>query len=202
MLSGQNDNSYIEPLDLIKKGDKKAFESVFKAYYQDLVNYSHQFIQLQAISEEIVQDVFVSYWERRDTVEIKSSLKSYLYRAVKNRTINYIRLQLPKDQKTSDIDEVPIMVAEESAGEDLSLLHKLISSEINKLPAKCRTIFLLSRTEGLSHKEIAEELDLSVKTIENQIGIALKRLREVLRPQLKRMMIMVVIILSNLLKLF
>ncbi len=202
MLSGQNDNSYIEPLDLIKKGDKKAFESVFKAYYQDLVNYSHQFIQLQAISEEIVQDVFVSYWERRDTVEIKSSLKSYLYRAVKNRTINYIRLQLPKDQKTSDIDEVPIMVAEESGSEDLSLLHKLISSEINKLPAKCRTIFLLSRTEGLSHKEIAEELDLSVKTIENQIGIALKRLREVLRPQLKRMMIMVVIILSNLLKLF
>lgn len=202
MLSGQNDNSYIEPLDLIKKGDKKAFESVFKAYYQDLVNYSHQFIQLQAISEEIVQDVFVSYWERRDTVEIKSSLKSYLYRAVKNRTINYIRLQLPKDQKTSDIDEVPIMVAEESGGEDLSLLHKLISSEINKLPAKCRTIFLLSRTEGLSHKEIAEELDLSVKTIENQIGIALKRLREVLKPQLKRMMIMVVIILSNLLKLF
>ena len=202
MIAGKYENSITEPLDLIKKGDTKAFESIFKTYYEDLVKYSYQFIQLQAVSEEIVQDVFVSYWERRETVEIKSSLKSYLYRAVKNRTINYIKLQLPKDQKTSDIDELPIMVIDDSDSSDLSSMHKLISSEINKLPVKCRTIFLLSRTEGLSHKEIAEELNLSVKTIENQIGIALKRLRETLRPQLKKLSALAILLLINLLKMF
>lgn len=176
----------------ILSDDVEAFQTLFNALYKDLVSYSHRFTQQQIISEEIVQEIFISLWERRRKIEIKSSLKSYLYRAVKNRTINYIKNQLPKDQVTSDInDDVVLFEQPEEATEQIEL-STAINHAISQLPEKCRIIFLLSRSNGLSHKEIAEELDLSTKTVENQIGIALKKLKISLKPYLNSIYLLAV----------
>lgn len=168
----------------IMSDDVNAFQTLFNAFYANLVSYSHRFTQQQVISEEIVQDVFISIWERRRKIDIQSSLKSYLYRAVKNRTINYVKNQLPKDQVTTDLNENLSVIETIEELSDESELKEAIDQAISQLPDKCRTIFLLSRSEGLSHKEIAAELDISTKTVENQIGIAIKKLKISLKPYL------------------
>lgn len=172
--------------------DLEAFESLFDAFYEELVSYSHRLTQQLVISEEIVQDVFVSLWERRRQIKITSSVASYLYRAVKNRTINYLKNQLPKDQATTDL-EVASELEDQSVKEEKdSNLETALNKAIAELPEKCRVIFLLSRNEGLTHKEIAEELSLSPKTVENQIGIAIKKLRTALKPYLGMSMVCII----------
>ena len=168
----------------VLSNDLEAFRTLFDAFYDELVSYSHRLTQQVVISEEIVQDVFVSLWERRKQIKIASSISSYLYRAVKNRTINYIKNQLPKDQATSDIEIAADFEADSSPDENDGNLEAALNRAIGELPEKCRVIFLLSRNEGLTHKEIAEELSLSPKTVENQIGIAIKKLRTHLKPYL------------------
>ncbi len=169
-----------------KKGDKKAYEELFHVFYKPLVKYSFQYLQMLQVAEEIVQDVFISLWQRKESVVIQTSIKSYLFRAVKNRTINYIKLQLPKDQVKTDLVDQVSTYQPEDLDNSANTLHQMISSGISELPPKCRTIFLLSRNEGLTHKEIAEELNISTKTVENQITIAIKRLKEKLAPVMKK----------------
>ncbi|MEL6562216.1 MAG: RNA polymerase sigma-70 factor [Bacteroidota bacterium] len=176
----------------IMSDDVNAFQMLFNAFYENLVSYSHRFTQQQVISEEIVQDVFISLWERRRKITIQSSLKSYLYRAVKNRTINYVKNQLPKDQVTTDLNEnLTITESNDEPGSETEL-KEAIDKAVSHLPDKCRTIFLLSRGEGLTHKEIAAELDISTKTVENQIGIAIKKLRTSLKPFLNSIVFSVI----------
>ena len=112
-------------------------------------------------------------------ISIQTTLKTYLYSAVKNKCLNYIKLELPKQQSMADISEVMLSVsnAPKDEGEN-EQLKKYIQSAIDALPKKCRRIFILSRNAGMTYEEIAEELDLSKKTVENQMGIALKKLRE------------------------
>ena len=168
----------------IKANDLDAFKTLFDTFYEELVSYSHRFTQQLVVSEEIVQDVFVSLWERRKQIKITTSINAYLYRAVKNRTINYLKHQLPKDQATTDIEVASKIEDQSTAAEVDDSLETVLDRAIGELPEKCRVIFLLSRNEGLTHKEIAEELSLSPKTVENQIGIAIKKLRSALKPYL------------------
>lgn len=129
-------------------------------------------------SEEVVNDVFIAMWERHQDLLGMDALKSYLFRAVKNRCLNQIkRNRLPFDQMK---DEMPV------ASKDFNVLQHLEAKEtgekitllIDKLPTKCRQVFLFSRIHELSYKEIADLMDISPKTVENQIGLALKFLKE------------------------
>ncbi|MGB3464519.1 MAG: RNA polymerase sigma-70 factor [Cyclobacteriaceae bacterium] len=181
-----NKGANIKNIDLVWKrvvaDDVTAFRILFDTYYNDLVSFSHRYTQQQAVSEEIIQEIFISLWERRKVISIEASLKAYLYRSVRNRTINYLKNQLPKDQKTTAIESEHGLTVTQEYHEENNELAEQIDRAIASLPEKCRIIFLLSRNEGLTHKEIAAELDISVKTIENQIGIALKKLRAALQP--------------------
>ncbi len=173
----------LEVFEKIQHGDLKAFEDFFRGNYSEIVRYSHRFVRDKLAAEEIAQEVFMYIWEKRKTINIQNSLASYLYSATKNRSINYLRLELPKQQAQYDISEMEIgFHAESNDGDRKETIEKMVKTAIDALPKKCKEIFLLSRTGGLTYEEIAEELDLSKKTVENQMGIALKKLRETLKP--------------------
>ncbi|MBV6644851.1 MAG: RNA polymerase sigma-70 factor [Cyclobacteriaceae bacterium] len=171
----------------IKSGDLGAFEVLFKQHYQDIFRYAYRFVSNDVVAEEIAQEVFMYIWEKRQQISIESSLVSYLYSAARNKSINYLKLELPKINNRSDIYEIDI--EDENITEiveDSDQLRKVINSAISELPAKCKEIFMMSRYEGLTYDEIAEEMSLSKKTVENQMGIALKKLRESLKPLLAK----------------
>lgn len=172
-----------ELMECLSHDDRKAFEHIFRTYYQDLCRFGVTYVKDMDVSEELVQQIFINIWERRYELSISTSMKSYLFTAVRNKSFNYLKLQLPKEYKKVDIDDVGFIDTfnkeEDIVFEDLKVY---VAKAIDTLPGKCKTIFNLSRNSGLTYKEIAEELDISVKTVENQIGIALKKLREQLNP--------------------
>ncbi|MEQ8336608.1 MAG: RNA polymerase sigma-70 factor [Cyclobacteriaceae bacterium] len=170
----------------VKNGDTVAFEEIFRRYYNDLARYCFTLVRDETIAEEITQEVYIYLWEKKDNIEISSSLKSYLFSAIRNKSINYIKYELPKQRILIDISDTVLVegtVFHEK--NDIKRLKKKIQVSINQLPEKCKQIFLLSRYGGMTYKEIAEDLDLSVKTVENQMSIALKKLRDLLESDLK-----------------
>ncbi len=171
-------------VDQVKKDNRLAFQQLFEAYYNELCNFGLKYTRQPAITEEIVQEVFIYFWEKREKINISSSLKSYLYTAVKNRSINYIKLQLPKDMAKTDVENASEYFSDDAAEGNIenTELKAYIEKAIDTLPNKCRLVFTLSRNAGLTYQEIADELGISVKTVENQMTIALKKLRKYLEP--------------------
>ena len=172
-------------LDLFRKiqqGDQNSFKSVFDQHYQGLCNYARKFLDDMDTAEEIVQDLFVRFWEKRADMELSTSLSSYLYRSVHNGCLNYIKSQNVRSQHRANVE------ASSQDGhqdfEDTYATHELserIANVIESLPEQCRKIFKLKRQENLKNREIAEKLGISIKTVEAQMGKALKILREKLK---------------------
>ncbi len=171
----------METQDLIKRivdGDEVAFEKLFRIFYKPLCGYAFGFLKDSDAAEEIVQDVLVNIWQSRSTFHIETAIRAYLYRAVHNRCLNFIRHEKIKQQHQSytvSINEHSY----ESAGSRLAVseLKQKIDDALEALPPGCRQVFRLSRMDGLSYKEIADLLEISVKTVENQMGKALKLMR-------------------------
>lgn len=172
-------NDDLQQFAQVKRGDLAAYEVLFKKYFKELYRFAYTYIRDSTISEEMAQEVFLYVWEKRDKIEIQTTLKTYLYSAVKNKCLNYIKLELPKHRATGDVSEVMLSVSTEIKDEkENEYIKKNIKKAVDQLPTKCRQIFMLSRNAGMTYEEIAEELGLSKKTVENQMGIALKKLRE------------------------
>ncbi len=163
----------------MQKGDEAGLRAIFDEYYQYLFVVASQYIKDYDISKDIVQDVFYELWKKRDRIDIQTSLKAYLRRATINRSLNWIK----REQKLQWGDDY---VDNQREDEDISPqqrlelkdLQDIINHTINQLPERCRVIFKLSRIEQLSHKEISEQLNISTKTIENQMTKALKSIRK------------------------
>lgn len=154
------------------------FEKLFKQFHPALVGYAYNYLKSKEDALEVVQDVFVSIWNKREELQLDDTLKAYLYTATRNKSLNFLqKKKLPTVAFNSAIhdgqSENPVDEAMETAE-----LEAELYDEIYKLPEKCREIFLLSRQDGKTYKEIAEQLNISVKTVENQISIALKRIRK------------------------
>lgn len=178
-----------ELFEKIKQREKEAFDLLFRRYYTSLCRFSFVICQSREDSEESVQDMFVQFWEKASQLEIDISIKAYLYTSTRNYTLNTIkRGQIEQNHQgkyvelmdTDDDDKDKI------ADTDLS---KLIQAGVNTLPEKCREIFVMCKQEGLTYEEIATYLDVSTKTVDNQMGIALRKLREYLQPKLQKMLI-------------
>jgi RNA polymerase sigma-70 factor, ECF subfamily len=157
----------------MSKIDQIAFKKIFDKYFEPLCRYAYGYCNCTEQAKEIVQEVFMKIWEKREMLEI-SSANSYLYKAVKNKTLNHIR-----DHKKVAVlfQDPPEHVAEEIVEPPL-LESTHIDTAIAELPKQCRTIFIMKRVQGLSYKEISKRLAVSEKTVENQMTIALKKLRE------------------------
>lgn len=162
----------------------EAFEELFKQYYAPLVVYACKYVSNVDIAREIVQDFFVKLYEKRQTLTIGVSVKSYLYRSVFNSCINYINQRNIQDKHLKNIDlERDVEENLESEMNTVELQHK-IYEVIDELPSKCRRIFKMNRLEGLKNEEIAVQLNLSKRTVETQISKALKILRKKLADYL------------------
>ena len=167
-----------EWLQLLRQDDEKGMQLIFDRYYKYLVVTACNVLGDDHKARDLVQDVFFEFWKKRETLELTTSLKAYLRRAVVNRSISEIRKRKRVELSDSPGEEGTIQ-REASALQELEAedLQRVINRAIDTLPAGCRRVFALSRFENLSHKEIAAKLDISVKTIENQITKALKVLR-------------------------
>jgi len=167
-----------EWLQSLKAGKEIALQRIFNHYYKYLVVTGYNITGDNEKAKDLVQDVFYELWKKREKLDIQSSLKSYLRRAVVNRSLNYIKTQKRFDFGDENFDaQTPDQTVSAQKTLEAQDLKSALNQAINGLPAKCKAIFMLSRYEKLSHKEIAAKLDISTKTIENQITKALKIVR-------------------------
>lgn len=158
--------------------DIKSFETLFKTYFEPLVNFVNSRINHFENSEEIVQDTFTKMWENRDNLFIKTSVKSYLYQATKNTMIDFIRKSKSIHVDIDSINHVPI---EEEKELDPYIIRAELEKALLKLKDKNRLIFKLNKFEGLNYKEIAEHLNMSERGVEDNISRAVKTLKDILK---------------------
>lgn len=186
-----NEDEYL--LNRLKNDDVQALKVLFDRYYTNLCRYLSLLFKNQIIVEHIVQDIFVYLWENRHSLEIRTSLESYLHSAGRYKAINHIRNVKRREEIHQALLQGKVV---ESSGVDEKLeteeLEKVIGEAVNSLPERCRRIFLLSREKEMSYKEIAALLDISLNTVENQMAIALKKLRRVLKPYYNGMFLAVI----------
>ncbi len=171
-------------LQALRSGDQAALESLFRSYYEALCNHANTLLNDIDESEEVVQQLFIQLWEKREAMEISTSIQAYLYRAIRNSCLNKIKHNKVRRLYT---EEVTALARTSEPTSSISLQNELqdqIKQAIEGLPEQCRIIFKLSRFEELKYSEIAEQLGLSIKTVENQMGKALRVMREKLKDYL------------------
>lgn len=175
------DTNFIKDIDLInalKKGDSKAYTFLVNQYYHKLCVYAFSLTKDHDLSEDIVQNVFMAIWNRKHNLKAEFVIKSYLYKSVYNEFIDQYRKEksvLSLEKKHFDALSC---IVEEEDDNSLEKLIKLVKKEIENLPPKCKQTFLLSKQEGLTNIEIAEFLNVSIKSVEAHITKAFSILRK------------------------
>ena len=157
------------------------FQKVFDLYYSQLCRFAAGYLQDTDDAQEIVQQVFINLWQNRETIDPRGQIKSYLFTSVKNRCLNYIRDRKKFRSYYLDVEvelEIPVSEKDNLLEKDL---EKQLEQALDKLPEKCREIFMLCRFEDMKYKEVAQKLDISQKTVEAQMSKALRILREELK---------------------
>jgi RNA polymerase sigma-70 factor (ECF subfamily) len=170
--------------DRIRQGDHGAFDALFRAAYAQLVGVTRSIVRDADVAEEIVQEVLLELWRRRESLVVEDSLRAYLFRSTRNRALNHLR-HLAVERRgepyaRSEAAVSPRADARLSAAE----IEAAVRQAIANLPDRCREVFELSRLHGLKYSEIAQTLGISIKTVEAQMGKALRVLREELAPWL------------------
>jgi RNA polymerase sigma-70 factor, ECF subfamily len=180
-----------------KEGEPSHFEGIFRQYHSNLCNLAYNLVHDTDAAKDIVQEVFFKLWKNRDKIDMGEQIKNYLFKATTHTALNHLRhnkrlIRIEQDTSIKDTFQAPSHT-EEAGFKELELR---LRDAIDTLPPKCKTIYLLSRHEGLKHPQIAEALGLSVKTVENQMTIALQKLRERLKPFLTIEFLIIAILLG------
>lgn len=175
----------------IRNSNQGVFELVFNYYYSGLVVYADQIIKNMAVSEDIVQSVFMKLWETREAIEIRS-FRSYFIQCVKNRCIDHLRSQQTKQRLDNRIPDADNLVMDEDLWTK-NELSELLENSIEDLPPRCREIFKMSRYENLKIAEIADQLNISKRTVETQISKALKVLRVKLADYIAILVVLLIV---------
>jgi RNA polymerase sigma-70 factor (family 1) len=152
-----------------QRNDYRAFEEIFNKTYKSLCNFSNRFVHSLELSEEIVDDVFYSFWKNRTTIKINTSFTSYLLVSVRNRSLDCLRRN--KNVRNSTLSSIPDQPCLQSIAHETMVydeLNKSVEVAIQSLAPQCRKIFLMSRDRELTYREIAAELNLSIKTVDTQ----------------------------------
>lgn len=165
-------------LGRLRTGDRSALRHIFDQQYEPVCRVIFRFVQDPGLSEDLAQEVFVRFWQKRNDIQVDSNLPAYLRRMAANEALAYLR------KKTRyQADELPVhLPGQQAAPADEAYqateLAQRITQAVNSLPPRCRAVFQLSRFEERTYQEIADELEISIKTVENQMGKALKIMRE------------------------
>jgi RNA polymerase sigma-70 factor (family 1) len=161
--------------------DQQAFQRLFKHHFTGLFQFAASIVKIKEAAEEIVEDVFVKLWNRRATLPEINNFKVYLYVSVKNLCLNYVNRQ--GNNRVLDMDQLDVVCTELVPNpEDLmvaSELLQMVNKAIYELPPKCRIVYKLVKEDGLQYKEVAEILNISPRTVENHIAVAVKKIAAV-----------------------
>ena len=168
----------------LRGGDEAAFDAIFRAHYAPLVGLAESVLRHRAVAEEVVQDVMLELWRRRETLVVEESLRAYLFRATRNRALNHLRHRKVEQRGEPHARGESVVPAAADAYLVEEEIDAAVRRAVAELPDRCREVFELSRVHGLRYAEIARALDISVKTVEAQMGKALRVLRERLAPWL------------------
>ena len=169
-------------IEQLKEGDKKAYETIFKAYYKSVFISALRITKDKNTADDACQEVFLELWKNKAKLKITSSLKAYLHRGAVNRSLNIIKSR--NRHAGQDLEQTIEPTSKADTPQQITEYKELkstIDEGINQLPERCRLVFVLSRHEGKKYKEIAEIMGISVKTVENQMLKALKTLRAIVK---------------------
>lgn len=171
--------------DLFEKDPDQAIGQLFRTYYPMVCQAALRIIPNESTAEDLTQEVFFELWKRKHALNINTSIQAYLRRAVVNKALNYLRDNrlIPVEEELM-INSPGLRTNTEDTALETGELSDLIQRSIDRLPERCRLVFTLSRHEELSYQEIAHQMGISVKTVENQMTKALKALREDLKGYL------------------
>jgi len=171
----------LELIERVQKGDEKAFETLFRTYYHSLCLFAHKILKDHEVAEEIVQDIYYYMWEKRESLELTTSVKSYLFKSVYNNSLKYIRHQkIVKNYETKVGKEDQPFDLQDNHAEIGEIMH-IIKLTLENVPERTREIFELNRNEGLKYQEISDKLSISIKTVEAHMTSVLKLFRENLK---------------------
>lgn len=171
-------------LQKIQNGDENEFKEFYHLQFFKLYQFAYSFVHSKETSEEIVNDVFLAFWQKRSVVNTIDNIQVYLYVFVKNASLKYLRrnnLPVPVSIDDLSVDHFP-MVADPELLLSQRELQQQIREAIEQLPPRCRLIFKLVKEDGLTYKQVASILDISVKTVDSQLYLALKKLAVILQP--------------------
>lgn len=169
--------------------DQQAYQELFYLYYKPLLRFANAFVRSHEMSEEIVSDVFIRIWERRSQLSEITNMKVYLYVSVRNMSLKYM---LKKQKQVSvSLDDLQVeLESQHHDPEQLLLTAELmnrVARAINELPPRCKMVYKLIKEDGLRYREVAEILDISIKTIDNQLAIALKKIGKAININLRKL---------------
>ena len=168
----------------LQRGDKKVFGELFNAYYEPLCRYCLQKGLDREGAEEIVQDVFVKLWIRRDSLQVNTSISAYLYRMVLNTLINQKKHQTVRSEHQAHVLAFRPLETDQGGAITENEIRRLAADAVTRMPEKRRMVYELSRKEGLKYSEIAEAMGISVKTVEAHLSAALEHMRKHLKDYL------------------
>jgi RNA polymerase sigma-70 factor (family 1) len=163
----------------LSKGNEEALKLLYQKYWQRLFMSAYNVLKDKEACEDIIQEIFIRLWQRRESLNISTSLSAYLFTATRYMVFHHLKKSTARSELFEDLEErfvteapnIPLYTKD---------LQERIHAEVENLPEKCRQIYKLSREQNLSYKAIADHLRISPKTVENQLSIALKKLREAL----------------------
>ena len=173
-----------ELLERLRAGDDGVYDAIFHEHYPRLVGLADSMLRDRGTAEEIAQDVMLELWRRRESLRLEASLGAYLLRATRNRALNHVRHQriVRRAEPFAAAEIAPVQPTDRRSVQ--AEIDAALHDAVRDLPARCREVFELSRVHGLSYAEIAHTMEISVKTVEAQMGKALRTLRERLAPWL------------------
>lgn len=164
----------------IRDGNEQVFQKLFYDHYGPLYRNAFQYVNDAQVAEELVQDAFVNFWEKRLQFQLKTSIKAYLFVSVRNLSLNYLKSRYA-NAKSLHIAATEVLESKTTATDHAQELEHLLQKGIDLLPEKCKIIFNLSRGSGMTYQEIATELGVSKETVKSQIKIAIKKLQQILK---------------------
>ena len=171
----------LDIIDALKVRDKRRFEVFYKKYYRPLFTVAYRYVGHRETAEEIVHDVFINIWNKADQLNIQTSMKSYLFRSIINSSLNHIKkekLQFEKQSAYKIVHDQNLANQEHDADGAEEALFKGLEDALELLPDKCKQVMYLSRFGKLKQQEIADQLEISIKTVKNHLTYGFKKLRE------------------------
>lgn len=167
---------------LVAQGNEPAFRKLFNLLFAHLIQFAFSLVKSKNAATDIVDEVFIRLWKNRAAILSINNLRAYLYRAVRNSSLNYLSQKTRLDV-FDPFDDFSIQLRQERSPEQLMVTKEIVEKiheAVNSLPPRCKMVFMLVREDGLKYKEVAEILSLSVKTVDAQMVIAINRIREIL----------------------